>query len=510
MLKFLVFDDGRPATDFNLRNAHLVGSDDVGVKSRISFSDGVISAERSSVGSCGLALQVEVEGAGDLTLQTCLLPDREEPYLLMLELLRHRLMRMIAKQEDWALFELDEEHPAARRIQLARHKFIDALDQTDDPPTADRLAREALAVAIDASEELALHHAGLLLERRLQSGHFTHHTFGCGVSLTDSRDRLSGTLATNFDYIHLPAPWRQLEPVEQEFDFKPLDGWCEWAYRHHLPIVVGPIVSFSPDNVPDWMYIWEHDYDTVRDLLYEHIERVVTRYRSVVSVWTVVSGLHVNKHFSFNYDQLMDLTRMAVMLCRKIHPNARTVIELTQPFGEYYAFSQQSIPPVIYAEMLMQQGIPFDAIGLKILMGKPADGESTRDLLQLSSLLDQYSGLSKPVHVSGVAVPSEPVDGETSANGFPVTAGYWRRPWSGTVQSKWLEAFYNVTLSKPFVESVAWLNLTDSPDAELPGGGLISGDFKPKKAYRRLISIRKTFEENIPGFSEMPAEPAAD
>lgn len=494
MLKFQVFENGQLAKDFPMRNVHLVGADDIGVRSHIRFEDGFIIIDKSSVGPAALALQVNLEEVGELMLQTCLLPERPEPYNLSLELARHRLMKTIAKQEDWAMFDLAEDHPATRRIALAKRKFIEALN-SDHPAEIDRLGRQSLVTAIDASEELALAHADNMLSRRRQNGALARNIFGCGIHLAQSTDRVANTLLANFDYLRVPTPWRQLEPEEQEYNWSMLDAWCEWAFRNRLPIVAGPIVSFHPSVVPDWLYIWEHDYDTVRDLLYEHIERVVTRYRSVVTLWNVVSGIHVNNHFTFSFEQLMDLTRMAIMLVKKVHPTGRTLIEITHPFGEYYANNQRSIPPIMYAEMVLQAGVPFDGFGLKLLMGQASEGQWTRDLMSVSALLDRFNGLGKPVHVTAVAVPSEqlqPSEGKSNGEGDP---GYWRKPWSPVVQGHWLEAFYHVCLSKPFVESVAWANLTDYEGAELPAGGLINEELKPKTAFRRLVGFRKMLQE---------------
>ncbi len=494
-MKFLVYEKGRKATDFQVRNAHLVGADDIGVRADIRFEDGAIICEKTSMGTTALVLQFYVDGFGLLTLQTCLLPEREEPYLLSLELARHRLMKLIAKQEDWAMWDLEDDSAANRRLDVAKHEFMDALNYLDDLGECDRIARDALAAALDASEELALEHADLLLERRVVARQ--PFMLGCGVDLKAPMERICGTLQKNFDYVHAPTPWRQLEPEEQEYDWERLDAWCEWAYRSKMPIAAGPMVSFTSDNVPDWMYIWEHDYDTVRDILYEHIERLVTRYRSVVSVWNVVSGVHVNKNFCFNFEQLMDLTRMAVMLTRKLHPAGKTLIEIAQPFGEYYANNQRSIPPVMYFEMLIQQGIPCDAFGIRLLMGSASDGLTTRDLLQISSLLDRFNGLGKPIHITAVGVPSEPPEAIANVSeqdpSQNLAAGFWRKPWSDTVQAKWLEAFYNIAVSKPFVESVSWADLTDHSDATLPTGGLVSGDLKPKRSLRSLVSFKGSF-----------------
>ena len=54
---------------------------------------------------------------------------------------------------------------------------------------------------------------------------------------------------------------------------------------------------------------------------------------------------------------------------------------------------------------------------------------------------------------------SEPID---------PNCGYWRKPWSVQVQSHWLEALFKIALSKPHVDSVAWHDLVDHDDIELP------------------------------------------
>src|SRR5438045_2909649 len=99
MLKFQVFEAGQPATRWPLRNAHLLGADHSAMRGSIRFEQGLLVCEKKESGAAALALQQDVGDCGELTLQTCLLPDREEPYLLTLELARHRLMTLYNKFE---------------------------------------------------------------------------------------------------------------------------------------------------------------------------------------------------------------------------------------------------------------------------------------------------------------------------------------------------------------------------------------------------------------------------
>ena len=496
MLKFCVFQDGQPATDWPLRNAYLVGTDSNAVRANLSFREGVILCDKHESGSAAFALQYPCDELGELTIQTCLLPEREEPYNLVIELARHRLMMLYVKLEDWAMFDLEPDHPVTQRSNKARTLFIEALcAQNENPAEAAQRAHQSLTLALDGTEELALAHSELLLARRKLTGSLPKSPLGCGVHPTVAPQQVRSVVETQFDFAQLPCPWKLLCPEEGETHWQIMDAWTQWARRQQVPLIVGPLVSFDPSNLPDWIYIWEHDYDTVRDLIYEHIERVVTRYRTFVPVWNVVSGLHVNDHFTFNFEQLMDLTRMATMLVRKIQPAARLLVELRQPFGEYYATNQRSIPPMMYADLLVQSGIGFDAFSLHLPMGQAQPGQFARDLMQISNLIDQFGQFGKPLLIT-LGAPSEPV---TSAmlpadkQGRPAddNAGHWRRPWSGVVQSHWLEAVFQIAMSKPFVESVAWQELVDHPNIELPLSGLVNEALVPKESLGRMASFRK-------------------
>jgi hypothetical protein len=513
MLKFRVFDDDGPADAFPIRNAHLIGSDQTAMRATISFADGVIQCDKSDSGVAALALQLPVGVCGELTVQTCLLQDRDEPYLLSLELARHRLMNVYHKSEDWGMFDIHSEHPVSKRIDAARKLFIEALGlQAQKPAEADALVRESLGLSIDGSEELALAHADLLLNRRKSTGALPRHALGAGVPLEQTDPRLRNGVLSHFDFLMLPTPWKQLAPEEGSYRWDALAQWVDWAGDQEMPVVAGPLVSFEPANLPDWLFIWENDYQTVRDLIYEHIEQVVNRFKDSVATWVVASGLHVNNHFTIAFDQLIDLTRMATMVVKKVQPDAKVLVEIVQPFGEYYAANQRSIPPMMYADLLLQGGVNLDGLVLQLTMGQALPGQYTRDLMQISSLLDQFAAFGKPVTVS-IGVPSAAVTEEMisvahAGSAGDANCGYWRQAWSPLVQAQWVEAVLHVALSKPFVEAVSWCELCDHPDIVLPMGGLVTEDLQPKDAFRRIAGVRRILAQEGPMVlvNEAPAE----
>ena len=552
MLSFAVFDDKGPANSWPQGLAYLFGGGDMPVQGSVRFEDGRLVCEKMITETVGIVTQFPVDAPtlaaggsgpahnpqplGTLALKTCLLPDRDQPYMLSLELARHRIMEFLNKLEDWGLFDLPADDGILQEFELARRTFTEALvaqrhGVPAGPPTgangwgfsheADRLARAALAQAIDAGEKLALLNADRQLPRRLSGEMYARAQAamaaitqekppsgvpifvpnasscvvpgapGVGVAVapdqfTDGLQKAAGAVC---EFVTMPMRWIDLEPGEGKYDFASTDRWIEWAVRvSKVPITGGPLVDLRASGIPEWLYIWENDYETLRDLVYEHVNAIVTRYRRTVTRWTVCSGLHVNTNFKLSFEQIMDLTRLCVLAVKKLHPQGKIQVEIAQPWGEYHADHKRSLPPLMYAEAVAQSGLPVDALGVRVQMGRAAPGQATRDLMAISAMLDQYALFGKPLAVSALGVPSspgEPFEGRVG--------GTWRAGWTDAGQANWLAKVVALCLSKPYTQSVCWQDLSDaSAKCEMPGGGLVGSTGAPKPAMHALAAIKQT------------------
>lgn len=572
MLSFVVFHDGvGPGTEreggWPLRHAHMFGADDVPVQSDIRVSVvkpgaggvSIIRCEKRAGESAGLSLQfpVMVEGGSVgsvVVLQTCLLPERERPYLLSLELARHRLMLVLNKLEDWALFDLPPTDPAMQMFEQSRRAFTEALVAHAEgvrngggeglySAGADRLARRALALAVTAGEMLTQAQARAQFAKRM-SGELAAAAVRISAppnaitnhEAAESRSALLGTVgvilptppqigvsvnpemfgpamqkaaALGADFVNMPMRWVDMEPTEGKYLFGKTDRWIEWAVRQaRLPIVGGPIVDFRKGCVPEWLYIWEHDYETLRELVYEHVKNLVTRYRRTVGTWTVVSGLHVASNFALSFEQVMDLTRLVVMVVRKLQPGSKVQVQIDQPWGEYFADSTRAVPPLMYAEMVGQAGVNPDLFALRVEMGQPEQGRGTRDLMAFSAMLDRYAALEKPLSIAAISAPSRPADADSMGLDAQMDPGYWRAPWSSQTQVDWMTKFVGVAASKPYVHSVCWHELYEpAKPSDNRFDGLIDAAGQAKPALWRLAEIRQAIrnKQSPLGLPAMPA-----
>jgi hypothetical protein len=501
MLHFQVYDHGQPARRIDLQGAHGIGAEGVPTRVECHFADGKLRVSSRGTGPVGLALLWPVEGFGKVLLETTRLPGRQKPYNLNVEIARWRLQRVLSKREEWGLLTYPGSEQFNGRIEKAEALFIQALQKLNDPPAAAALADEALTLAMWAGEQMAGFHGEAFLARRKQNTRIPPALLGAHVDIFSLTDSYRAALKQTCGLAVLPFSWKTIEPKEQEFQLDGLESWAKYLTAQNIAIKAAPLVCLSERYVPDWLFIWEHDFEALRDLVYEHVRTLVGRFGKHVRYWGAVCGLNRYNCLNLTFDQLIELTRITAQAVKKVDPKASVVIDLVQPWGEYYARGPRTIPPQLYVDFVGQSNVPFDAIGLEILMGVGHEGYYVRDLLQISSLLDKFANLGKPIHVSAVQVPSATApDNWDHWRGARSAAdgGTWRAAWNENLQAQWLEAFYTIAASKPFVECICWRDLADYEGHFLPHGGLMHNNLAPKAAYHALTNFRSRYLAGAP------------
>jgi hypothetical protein len=467
----------------DLHGAYLVGAENVPVRGELRCEKHEVRCLPRTQDPVGLSLLWPVAGFGTLQLQTTRLPPREKPYNLHVELARHQLMRLTVKREEWGLFDYGGMDEITAQIDQSRDRFIRALQLIEKPESAVKYADESLAVGLWAAEGMARFHAAVFLGRRQQTGGFGRPFLAAALPDAHPPGPWPQPLAGVFDTAVVPLIWRSIQPTEQGPNWDGVDACVQAASAAKLALRGGPLLTFGVRSVPDWMYIWENDFESIYEAAREHVERTVQRYAKHIHAWVVASGLQADNVFGFSFEQTMELTRMAATVTKQIAPRSQVLIDLCQPWGEYYARHPQTVPPLLYADMAVQGGIPFDGFGVQFLVGLDAEGFHVRDPFQLSALLDRLANLGKPLHLTALGAPSRPV-AEAAA------AGEWHGPWSEATQADWLEMLCEIALSKPYVDSVCIQPVVDTVDGVIPHGGILHADLTPKPSFERLRNLR--------------------
>lgn len=498
-LKFEIYNNGERARHFSPTNAIAVGPESVPWSGSVIFRDELLQVSRVDESATAVSLLWDMGPHGAYQMETTRLPPSPKPYVLNVELARFRLMRIVQKQEDWNLFDFPKTEKYQQQFKEAQGLFAEALAHLDRPETASKLADRSMVIALELSEELAKFHAELLLTRRRTNGALPRHLFGCRIDWTIQNQKYRDLVCELCDFVVLPMHWKLLQPTEDTWATEQLDDWIEHLAKKRVLVIAGPLIDLSDNHVPDWLYIWEHDFETLRDLAYEFVRKIVSRYRRAVTAWNVVAGLHATTSFTLSFEQMIEMTRVLVQQTRTVATTARTIITIKHPFGEYHAHTHPTVPPMLYAEMVAQAGIHFDAFALEWEMGVPLRSQFTRDLFQLSTMLDRFSTLGKPVFLTSLGVPDRANPDPADASGGaldPASAGRWHTPWTPDNQAKWLDEFTRIALSKPYIENICWANFADLAPT-MPGGGLLDDLLQPKPAMRAVQALRDSLGKTV-------------
>jgi hypothetical protein len=529
MLKFFVHRDGGPADRWPLAHAGIVAADGATAPGEVRIEHGLLIVAPKNPGPVSLEVLFPPSEGRELLLTTTLLPQRERPYLLSLELARKQLMRFLNALEEWNLAMLPGDHSALVTFERAREDFSAALvswrsvtteaPDADDPgiAAAEEKSRRALRDAAEASDLLVAEAVRRGLAARADGSWFAEAVeraeksigrpagkpvavvkapeahgvtlagvsrVGCAVDPSSFEPGAQAALAKAADFITVPMPWSSIEPSEGKYQYGATDRWIEWAVRKgKLPVVAGPVLDLAPGRLPEWLFIWENDYDTLRELVYEHMRQVVTRYRRTVQWWTLASSLGVEGGLTLRFEQIADLLRVASMVTRKLQPQGRVQVEVVDPFALYAARSQRSVPPLLLGELIAQSGTHVDAIGLRFDMTDPGSAGAVRDAMAFSEVLDRYAALDRPISVTFAACPSKPTDAQTES-------GTWDGPWSPAAQAQWVERVLAVAAAKPYVHSICWGLAQDTPRTT-SGAGLVDAGGSARPSLEALARLRQ-------------------
>lgn len=486
-MKFQVFKDGKIATNFVPVGITLFGTDRIPFRSSkyITFKDGIIDCKTRGSEPAGLSLLWPIEGFGNIMLYTTRLPEREQPYNLNVEIVRGKLMEIAMKREDWAIFEQTSQ--LSSQAEELQKIFIEMLENINDPGKASLIADKCLCKAMLYAEALAEKYASVLFEARSRSRGFARSSLGCKVEPEKLADKnyLKGAFEL-FAHVTLPINWGKIEKEKGQYDFTELDKSMSVLGKRRLLLCAGPLIVFAPEHLPEWMK-GKHDFETIREACYEFVSKVVTRYAKYVHIWQVISGLNAENVFKFSFERVLEITRTACLAAREADNRSVKMIDIVYPWGEYYAYDSDTIPPLVYIDMVTQAGINFDALGVQIMFGKEQPGMHIRDMMQISAMLDRFMPLPKQIHITSFAVPDTNEPKQQAAE----SAGVWHKPWDEAVQAKWIEEFSKIAFSKPFVSTITYGALADSDEKNIKGAGLLTDELKPKKAFMALAKLQK-------------------
>jgi hypothetical protein len=489
VLKFQLTLADTPGRLADLRKAYVTGLDRTPSRLAVEFRQGVMSCLRDTGESGRLFVPWPVPGHGTPIVGTATLAERREPYNLALELARGKLNDVRNQIADWRQMGLRTPTELDEVLRRAQTSFVRAAVSSDDAAASYASAQEALAATWAAGDVLAEVYTGQVLQTRMAGGVKLPSQLAVALEgdLKDAPDTSGWPRA--FNAARVGCTWKSVAPSEGQYRWEALDAQLAWCRKNQMPVQAGPLLDFRAASMPDWIWLWEGDFETVLGLVVDYVRQAVHRYRGKVPVWHLVHRPASTDLLGLSEEEQIRIAARAIQVARQTDPAAQLTIGVERPWAEWMGSSPFQLGPLHMADYLVRADLGLAGIVLEVAPGYTAPGSHLRDLFDFSKLLDLYALLNLPLHV-WLTSPSAPGPDPQADPSVKVDVAQWPAPPDEASQAAWAARWVALATAKPFVRSVTWAQTSDAHPHLFPHGGLYRPDRTPKPVVAWLESFR--------------------
>lgn len=291
--------------------------------------------------------------------------------------------------------------------------------------------------------------------------------------------------------------WHDLRPKENEWKLDAVNNDIKFYDNKSFDISLSGVISDTPpytQNISD---------EKIEQNVSKHVSTIIENVSSFdVGSWECYGfGMH------YMADQTLHLTESrdkkknmnATLSCVETvnnETNTTPIITGWNIDSSEIRYSDYSESPYSYFERISDEefeiGFDFMYFGGAHEIYPDLEGDvyreeaigddnwiPSRHLFSISEMLEWYSELGKPINVQYFQAPSNYVEDQK---------GYWRSKWDEEVQAKWISKYYKLMYSKPYVNSINYLEPIDNEWKQLETG-LFDTNQTTKKSYQMLYKL---------------------
>ena len=458
---------------------------------RIEIEDNVLSCTRANSESGEFSIAFPVPGFGRPIISTSTLREREEAYLLPVELARGKICQVRNQLALWERAGMSIPEEFGNLHREAHSQFAKSVAIQDLPEESSVFAIEAITKACAAAEILTQAYATQRLTVRRRRSANLPTSLGCNLGPATPEADSESQLCDAFNTAAVPIEWRHIEPNEGDYSWDLNDAQVEWCLQNHLLIRGGPLLDLSSNGLPLWLKQWEHDFLNLQSFLCDFVETAITRYAGKIRIWEVSARVNTGGALNISEENRLTLVARTLEVARQVDEEAQLLVRVDQPWGDYQSQGQHRLSPMQFVDALACCGVGLSGVNLEVGVGYHPPGSALRDLLEFSRLIDQWSTLEIPLHVT-LAFPSS-AEPDANANGADrkVDSESWRSGYNDDAQAEWISLYLPLLMAKESIIGVFWSHFSDAASHEYPHAGLLSADGSPKPALRKIIEHRQ-------------------
>lgn len=475
----------------DVRKGYIVGPDRIPCRTLVEFRPGLLLCHRDTNESGKFHVPWPVPRQGVPILATATLAERQQPYDLMVELARGRLDTLRNQLADWKThLNLPTSPELQAKITEAQSAFAQAATRQDEPLECARLAQASLVACGEAGDIATEAYTNLLFRLRHNHTPRLPTQLACTLAGDPAKQPWSKPLREVINAARICVPWRDVAPAEGTYRWEAMDAQVNWCLAQGIVPTIGPILEFRAATLPDWLWLFQNDPQTLLDVVLDWVRQVLTRYRGKVPMWRLVGRVGTPKSLGLSEEEQIEFTARILQVARTVDPNAQSIVEFDRPWAEWLGSTQAThqLGPLHLGDYLARSDLGLGGVGLEVAPGYGPPGSHLRDLLEFSRLLDLFALLNLPLHIT-FAIPSGS-DYDPAGNGSSVQAGQWPSPPDPSLQRRWASRWIALAIAKPFVKSVCWQAVRDDASELYPNSGLLAANGAPKPILNWLKKLR--------------------
>ncbi|MCZ2341991.1 MAG: endo-1,4-beta-xylanase [Bacteroidales bacterium] len=455
----------------DLLQACLVGGyEHAPIPTPLRFEGNTLLVEHDTHESTHILAPWPVAGVGSPMILSGTLREREQPYILAVELARGRLFQIRTQMADWegqGVRFPPAEHQALRQVTRLFGQAV--LSET--PEEAHRFAQEALALCYPLSDRLTQYWAEQFMAQRL-SDHGTPDT-DWGARLTHVPDSSAAmAYCQAFNAVRLVPNWQAIEPLEARCVWDGFDALVDWAAQAGLTLSIGPLIDLTSGTAPAWLSQWDGDLPSLAAFMSDFVETIMNRYGDRVSSWQVFSGLNHADTLGLSEDDRLRLAARLIESARQTAPHAELGIGIALPWGDFLVAEEYTYSPFVFADTLQRVGCNLAGIELELLNGPSPRASRLRTVFDCYRLLDLFANLGAPLELQIGSPPTRTPPDHAQTDG---------------AHQDWVSQTLFLGLSIPQVRAIYWSNWDQTAD---PIEAIGRGEPDPSSRYAELRQLR--------------------
>lgn len=482
------------APSSELQKGFIIGLDRTPMRTVMELRGDLLICHRDTNESGRLHVPWAVPGFGTSILNTATLMERPEPYDLTIELARGKINDLRNQWEDWKLMGLQSTPELAGLIRDAQTRFTAAVTQRDDVKESWLAASEAILLACRASSLLMDLYTRQVLQTRLTFAPRLPTLLGCSLRGDPSKAPWSRKIVEAVNSARIGCSWAQVAEGESQFQWDLFDAQLNWCHRNGLAVAAGPLVEFRKDALPNWLWLWQGDSHAILGLAVDWVRRVMTRYRGKIAVWHLVHRVGTHRFLGLSEDDQIGITARLFQTARQCDPHAQLIIDFERPWAEWMGGPHTaSLGPLYLADSIARTDLSVSGIGLEIAPGYGPPGSMLHDLMDYSRLLDLYSQVNFPLHIT-LAFPSQAgPDLQAFDPNIIVNERSWPSVPNESLQQQWATRWIALSAAKPFVRSITLATPSDGDPHLFPHSGILRTDGTPKPLFDWMQIFRRDY-----------------